>query len=111
MDYRTIDCNNKNCRHNMQILLLMLATPSVSCEQYIKLWTTYYNNKDCNNKSNVIRNYTDSCVDAGYTQCCVSGERNCEGSFPATCFCDAVCQAFQDCCSDLETICNSGTYV
>ena len=49
--------------------------------------------------------YSGSCVDAGYTGCCVNG--NCEGisgEIPFPCYCDSLCYAFGDCCDDIHLI-------
>ena len=49
--------------------------------------------------------YSGSCVDAGYTGCCVNG--NCEGKsgeIPFPCYCDSLCYAFGDCCDDIHLI-------
>lgn len=51
---------------------------------------------------------SDSCSSAGYSRCCQADNRNCRGSPPSTCFCDAVCQAFEDCCSDIFSTCSPG---
>ena len=45
------------------------------------------------------------CADAGYTSCCT--EENCEVSIessPISCFCDALCHSYGDCCSDILDI-------
>jgi hypothetical protein len=45
------------------------------------------------------------CADAGFTSCCTDG--NCEmstESHPVTCFCDATCYKYDDCCSDIADI-------
>ena len=45
------------------------------------------------------------CVDAGYTSCCT--DENCEvrvETSPVSCFCDAACHDYNDCCSDILDI-------
>ena len=44
-----------------------------------------------------------SCVDAGFSDCCVGDD--CEvfsPSFPSSCFCDALCNKYRDCCDDVS---------
>lgn len=46
-----------------------------------------------------------SCIAAGHTTCCSNkAVENCAGD-SAVCFCDPVCQEYQDCCADLGSIC------
>ena len=47
-----------------------------------------------------------SCIAAGHSSCCttVNGGSSCHGR-PPTCFCDPSCHEFQDCCADLDEIC------
>ena len=50
-------------------------------------------------------NYVGSCVDAGFTGCCI-GE-NCTvfaPSLPFSCYCDALCYVYDDCCDDISSI-------
>ena len=52
-----------------------------------------------------LYNYAGSCVDAGFTGCCI-GE-NCAVFAPSlsfSCFCDALCYVFDDCCDDINSI-------
>lgn len=53
-------------------------------------------------------NYAGSCAASGYLDnCCqVSMTSSCIGS-PATCFCDAHCIIFGDCCSDVSQECST----
>ena len=45
-----------------------------------------------------------SCVAAGYKSCCVqTDDDSCHGH-PETCFCDASCHNFGDCCADINDI-------
>lgn len=48
-----------------------------------------------------------SCHTAGFTECCpITNPGGCQGE-PATCYCDADCYSFGDCCSDIALICIS----
>lgn len=56
--------------------------------------------------------YTGSCVDAGYKTCCVpsDADKYCHGH-PESCFCDAICHLYGDCCDDINDIgCTSQSF-
>ena len=53
----------------------------------------------------VMISFLAKCADAGFTSCCT--DSNCEmstESHPVTCFCDATCYKYNDCCSDIADI-------
>ena len=44
--------------------------------------------------------YIGSCVDAGFTDCCVT-----DCLVDGVCYCDSICYSLQDCCEDVEETC------
>ena len=48
-----------------------------------------------------------SCASAGYSTCCRG--YSCQGS-PPSCYCDANCHLYGDCCSDIHPSCHSQGY-
>ena len=49
--------------------------------------------------------YAGSCADAGFTECCTGD--NCEvfaPVLPVSCYCDAACHVYGDCCDDIINI-------
>ena len=49
--------------------------------------------------------YIGSCVDAGFSGCCIYGSciaENVEEYLSFFCYCDALCYVFGDCCDDIE---------
>ena len=50
-----------------------------------------------------------SCIAAGFSSCCSqANSADCHGN-PPSCFCDEICYEFNDCCSDISSICTAGT--
>ncbi len=52
----------------------------------------------------VLDSAVGTCMAAGHSTCCVGGD--CGGS-PLSCYCDANCHMFGDCCQDVPTDCIS----
>ena len=53
----------------------------------------------------ICMDYVGSCVDAGFTDCCIGD--NCAvfaPSLPFSCYCDALCYVYDDCCDDINSI-------
>ena len=52
-----------------------------------------------------IRSYEPvTCADAGITECCTGGNCNSAPLHPFSCFCDALCYKYDDCCEDAGLI-------
>ena len=50
-----------------------------------------------------------SCVDAGFTECCVRDEsQTCQ--LESGCFCDRSCYSMDQCCDDISVVCQPGTF-
>ena len=49
-------------------------------------------------------------MDAGYTECCSDQGGDCVGSDPFDCYCDVFCYYLDDCCTDVDQICEPRTF-
>ena len=48
-----------------------------------------------------------SCVDAGFTTCCINiDDDGCQG-LPPVCSCSLECHSLGTCCPDIDVICNA----
>ena len=62
--------------------------------------------RECNSPLKNKDNFTAtvSCSEAGFTECCTNGNCASAPSQPSSCFCDAPCHKFSDCCVDAGNI-------
>ena len=55
-------------------------------------------------KNKMVVNTNFSCSEAGFTGCCTDGNCASAPSQASSCFCDALCYKYKDCCDDVNDI-------
>ena len=105
LDGSSLNCTCKNLSWHFKAIsfymIVNLTVPSGNTVANVLLEGTH--SYKCTNDVYVVQ-MAGSCVAAGYTACCTSG--SCEGTVD-TCYCDANCHMFGDCCTDVPVDCQS----